>query len=60
MIIKNHLVVYAESSPVNHLLTGSYTNVQIPIEGMLRIRLFLYRRILDCHDTGENRPSLAF
>ena len=54
----------AESSPVNHLLTGSYTNAKSPLQGVFRVHLLRYHRIpvwqLVCHYTGEDRPSLGF
>ena len=54
----------AESSPVNHLLTGSYINAKSPLQGVFRVHLLRYHRIpvwqLVCHYTGEDRPSLGF
>ena len=54
----------AESSPVNHLLIGFYTNAKHPLQGVIKVRLLRYRRMpvrqLGCHYTGENRPLLGF
>ena len=54
----------AESSLMNHLLTGSYTNAKSPLQGVIRAHLLRYLRIpvrqLGCHYAGEDWPSLGF